>query len=184
MLSPDSRQTWYGVRQTHGISPCARMRMSKAGFTSVIRPLACSENSTPGQIRLAKHRPAPMWGWGLCKTHLQAKCYCLSMSTRAFIIRDERKITFSPHEVRTETVCDSCNSPIPDDSGDIAVAKFRIGSHGKHDFIVHQTCMMSILEDICREELRFLSRTPAGEQPGSRTGSSSRDLPASVPARM
>jgi len=53
------------------------------------------------------------------------------------------------------TVCDSCNTVIPDDSRDVAVAEFRIGSNDKHDFIVHQTCMTGMLEGICRRELFF-----------------------------
>lgn len=79
---------------------------------------------------------------------------------------------------QTLTCCDYCNQVIPDESRDIAVAKFRIGACGKHDFIVHQTCMMGMLEQICRSELRFLSRTSPGEQRGSRRHSSWDDLPA------
>lgn len=83
---------------------------------------------------------------------------------------------------KTFTACDSCDEIIPFESPDIAIAEFRIGSLDRHCFIVHQTCMMKMLEWICRDELRFLSRISADEQRESQPGSSSRDLLASVPA--
>jgi hypothetical protein len=53
----------------------------------------------------------------------------------------------------TGTSCDYCKGLIPDYSTNIVIAKFRIGSHEKHDFLVHQTCIMDKLRAICSEEM-------------------------------
>lgn len=54
---------------------------------------------------------------------------------------------------KTVTACDYCDNVIPFDSRDIMVAEFRIGSFDKHDFLVHQTCIMDMLAGICNREL-------------------------------
>lgn len=81
------------------------------------------------------------------------------MSTRAYIIHEDKKISFDPDEAIPEgDACDHCGNMIPFTSGDVMTGKFRIGSKGKHEFTVHQTCAAGMLENICREELHFLSR--------------------------
>ena len=87
------------------------------------------------------------------------------MSTRAYIIHEDKKISFDPDEAIPEgDACDHCGNMIPFTSGDVMTGKFRIGSKGKHEFTVHRACAAGMLENICREELHFLS---AGTQCGS-----------------
>lgn len=63
------------------------------------------------------------------------------------------------------TACNHCQEIIPFDSADIVIAGIRFGSCPEREFVVHQTCIMAMLEGICRENLRFLARMPADAQP-------------------
>ena len=78
------------------------------------------------------------------------------MSTNAYILRDDVKVSFDPDEVTLESLCDYCGKSTSD-TRDAMIGEFRIGSLDRHKFHTHQTCVMDLLGEICREELTFLS---------------------------